>query len=60
MMPRSDRPSTCDKCSDLFLDRPLLIAEISHIAVTDGPAAAEMDLNEKLADEHEAHVGGDV
>ena len=49
------RPNNCPDCQKLFLDRPLLQAEMRHIALTEGPAVATMELNDRLEEEHAEH-----
>ena len=49
------RPSDCARCESEFMSRPALQAEVRHTAVKEGVAAAEMDMNEALAEYHEDH-----
>lgn len=49
------QPSHCNECRVIFYDRPLLQAEIEHIARTVSEGAAEAELNERLSDEHAQH-----
>jgi len=57
---RPDRgPLGCTDCAARFIADGLLVAEFRHLAVTEGEAAARLDLAERLADEHAEHEGSD-
>lgn len=49
------RPSECCQCMRHFMDRPLLQAELRHIAVKYGESAARAELNERLEETHMEH-----
>jgi hypothetical protein len=51
------RPSDCPECKKLFDRNRLLQAEMLHIAAKEGAKVAEMELNDRLEEEHGSHRG---
>lgn len=50
-----DRPSSCASCRRIFEMSLVLQAEARHIALLEGPGAAESWFDDKLSDQHETH-----
>ena len=55
----SNKPTNCNKCRKEFMRRSTLQAESLATALREGDAAAEMDVNEALAEYHEGGHQGD-
>ena len=49
------RPSDCHQCKEIFLSRPMLMAEMTHLASAMGVGVAEAELNERLQADHDEY-----